>query len=181
LVLRAVRKDIHKELFSAKSGLIVHSSALCDGSDVYLFGGVSGSGKSSIAKKMKGSMIPINDEKNMLEFTDKGIKVSTYFLVDGSEKKTYLVNENVSGMLKKIFFINKVQDERSRCEIIDDKAKVWKMLLTCVAPPYFGEDHFFPQYLELIERLIDSAPFFYIHFNINDDPEILTDIMRDAC
>ena len=101
--MRTVKKDLHKDLFAAKSGLIIHSSALCDGSDVYLFGGVSGSGKSSIAKKMSGTMVPINDEKNLIQFTDRGITVSTYFTIDGSEEKQYLVNENVTGILKKSF------------------------------------------------------------------------------
>jgi len=179
--LRTVKKDLYKDLFAAKSGLIVHSSALSDGSDVYLFGGISGSGKSSIAKKMNGLMIPVNDEKNVLQFTDKGITVSTYFTVDGSEEKQYLVNENVTGILAKVFFIRKVFNEPSRSEVISDKAQIWKMLLQCAAPPYFGEDHFFPQYLELIEKLIDSVPFFCFHFNINDDPEILAEIMREKC
>ncbi|HPM47188.1 MAG TPA: hypothetical protein PL056_08970 [bacterium] len=179
--MRTVKKDLHKDLFAAKSGLIIHSSALCDGSNVYLFGGVSGSGKSSIAKKMNGLMIPVNDEKNVLQFTDRGITVSTYFTVDGSEEKQYLVNENVTGILAKVFFIRKVFNEPSRSEVISDKAQIWKMLLKCVAPPYFGEDHFFPNYLELIEKLIDSVPFFYFYFNISDNPEILADIMRKKC
>ena len=126
-------------------------------------------------------MVPINDEKNLIQFTDRGITVSTYFTVDGSEEKQYLVNENVTGILAKVFFIRKVFNEPSRSEVISDKAQIWKMLLKCVAPPYFGEDHFFPNYLELIEKLIDSVPFFYFYFNISDNPEILADIMRKKC
>lgn len=48
-------------------------------------------------------MVPINDEKNLIQFTDRGITVSTYFTIDGSEEKQYLVNENVTGILKKSF------------------------------------------------------------------------------
>ncbi|HQB11084.1 MAG TPA: hypothetical protein PLW37_14570 [bacterium] len=61
------------------------------------------------------------------------------------------------------------------------KQRSGKCFFNVWPPPYFGEDHFFPNYLELIEKLIDSVPFFYFYFNISDNPEILADIMRKKC
>ena len=179
--MRAVNKNLYKDLFSAKRGLIIHSSALCDGTSAYVFGGVSGSGKSTMAQKMNGIMVPINDEKNVLEFTDQGIKVSTYFFLDGDEPKQYIVNENVSGILKTFFFIKKDPLLKSRHELINDRSKIWKMLLTCAAPPYTGEDHLFPDYLQLIDKLSDAVPFYCFYHNLSDPPELIAKLLRETC
>ncbi len=177
--MKEVRKDIYKELFSSKSGVVVHSSALCDGSDVYIFSGVSESGKSTVAQKLNCIMIPINDEKNVLEFTDRGVRVSTHFLKDEDDPKEYLVNENVEGYLKAFFFLLKEFEKTSYIEQINEKTYVWKMLLTCAGPPPTKkEDHLFSNYLEVIDRLTDLVPFYNFYHNLNDPPEYIAELLR---
>jgi energy-coupling factor transporter ATP-binding protein EcfA2 len=179
--LRAKKQGLHKILFSSKSGLIIHSSAMYDNHAVYVFGGVSGSGKSTIARKLNGIMTPINDEKNVLEFKNDGISVYTHFLKSDDDHKEYLVNEDLSGTLKAFFFLNKESGTESRIEPLSDKGYIWKMLLKCAAPPSEGEDHFFPAYLEMVDRLIESVPFYDFYYNTSDSQEDLAELLRKTC
>jgi hypothetical protein len=176
--LKEVRENTYKELFVSKSGIVAHSSSLLDGKNVYLFCGVSESGKSTMAKKMSETMIPINDEKNILEFTEKGIKVSTFFLKEEDDPKEYLVNENATGYLKIFFFPIKEFEKTSFVEPLKDKTYVWKTLLTCLGPPTLEDNHYFSAYLELIDRLMDSVPVYKFYHNLNDPPEYIAKLLR---
>ena len=123
-------------------------------------------------------MTPINDDMNILEFTDDGIKVSTYFTQEENQGYHYLINEDVTGILKAVFFPVKEYERDSFIEPLTDKGYIWRMLLTCVAPPVKGEDHLFPNYYEMMDRLINSAQFYNFYHNLKDSPEFIADILR---
>ncbi|HQM86091.1 MAG TPA: hypothetical protein PLD55_15535 [bacterium] len=123
-------------------------------------------------------MTPINDEKNILEFSEKGVVVKSYFPKTDGHPKEYLINHDVTGILKAALFPIKEYERDSFIEPLTDKGLIWRKLLTCVAPPITGEDHLFPNYYEMIDRLMDSVPFFNIYHNLKDSPEFIAELLR---
>jgi len=158
--------------------IVAHCSAIKAFNFTYIFPGISESGKSTIAKKLNGLMTPINDEKNILEFSEKGVVVKSYFPKTDGHPKEYLINHDVTGILKAALFPIKEYERDSFIEPLTDKGLIWRKLLTCVAPPITGEDHLFPNYYEMIDRLMDSVPFFNIYHNLKDSPEFIAELLR---
>lgn len=176
--IRNRRESVLRSLYSSQSGLIMHSSAVEDVGNVFVFAGVADVGKSTVANKLSKKMTVINDDMNILEFTEKGIEVSTYFTQAENRGYHYLINEDAKGILKAVFFPKMEFDKKSYIEKIDDRAQIWRTLLTCVAPPLKGEDELFPNYLAMMDKLTDTVPFFNIHHNLNDRPEFIAELLR---
>lgn len=164
--------------YSSVNGLISHCSSLKDNEIVFLFPGVSGLGKSTIAKKMSTIMIPLNDDRNFLEFKGSKIFIRSDFSKIYGHPKEYLINHDLTGILKAVLFPIKEYERDSFIEPLTDKGFIWRKLLTCVAPPITGEDHLFPNYYEMIDRLMDSVPFFNIYHNLKDSPEFIANLLR---
>lgn len=174
------RENTLRCLYSSNSGLIVHCSAIYDNGSVFAFAGVADTGKSTLAEKLSWNMSVINDDMNIFEFKSNGcIKVSTYFTHDEDQGYHYIINENLSGILKAVFFPVKEDKKLSGIELIKDRGAIWTTLLTCVAPPLKNENELFQNYLEMLDRLMDSVPFFNIYHNLKDSPELLTSILRE--
>ena len=178
ILTRNRRRDVLKFLYSSQKGLIIHSSAIESSGVSFIFAGVADVGKSTLAKKLSNIMTVINDDMNILEFTDNGIRVSTYFTQAENQGYHYLINEDVTGILKAVLFPIKEYERDSFIEPLTDKGLIWRKLLTCVAPPITGEDHLFPNYYEMIDRLMDSVPFFNIYHNLKDSPEFIAELLR---
>lgn len=176
--IRSRREKVLRSLYSTKSSLIVHSGALTDNGSAYIFAGVADVGKSTLTEKLNGIMTGINDDMNILEFKDNEIEVSTYFTQAENRGYHYLINEDAKGILKAILFPKMEFEKRSFLEKIDDRGLIWRTLLNCVAPPLKGEDELFPNYLEMIEKLMDVVPFFNIHHNLKDGPEFIAELLR---
>lgn len=173
------RESVLRSLYSSNRGLIVHCSAVEDSGHSFVFAGVADAGKSTLAQKLNGIMTVINDDMNILEFSNSGIKVSTYFTQAENQGFHYLINENVTGLLKAVLFPVKELSKDSYLELLTDKGLIWKKLLTCAAPPITGEDHLFPNYLNMLDRLMDSIAFFNIHHNLKDSPEFISKLLRN--
>lgn len=172
------REDILRSMYSSKKGLIVHCSAVFDSGSVFAFAGVADTGKSTLAEKLSNIMPVINDDMNIFHFSDGGIRVSTYFTQAENNGYHYTINENLSGRLKAVLFPVKEEKKLSGIELIEDKGTIWTTLLTCVAPPLKNENELFQNYLEMLDRLMDSVLFFNIYHNLKDSPELLTSVLR---
>lgn len=172
------RENLLRSLYSLKKGLIVHCSAVEDSGNVFAFAGISDAGKSTLAEKLNSIMPVINDDMNIFQFSDNGVSVSTYFTQAENNGFHYTINENLSGTLKAVLFPVKEKEKRTCMELITDKGFIWKTLLTCVAPPLNGEDHLFPNYLEMVDRIIDSVPFYNIHHNLKNSPDEIANLLR---
>lgn len=177
-LIKKRRETVLRTLYSSEKGLIVHSGAVCEKGLAYVFGGLSDAGKSTLTSKLGEMMIPINDDMNILEFKGLNIEVFTYFVRSEDQGYHYLINENAKGILKAFFFPVKEFEKESHIELLKDKSYIWKMLLTCVAPPLKGEDGFFPNYMAMIDRLIDSVPFYNIHHNLKNSPYEIAELLR---
>lgn len=176
--IRNRREFVLRSLYSSQSGLIMHSSAVEDVGNVFVFAGVADVGKSTVANKLSKKMTVINDDMNILEFTENGIEVSTYFTQAENRGYHYLINEDAKGTLRAVLFPKMEFEKKSFLEKINDRGYIWRTLLNCVAPPLKGEDELFPNYLEMLEKLMDVVPFFNIHHNLNDSPEIIAELLR---
>jgi hypothetical protein len=172
------RKFFLYSYYLTNKGLIIHSSAIESSGVSFVFPGIADVGKSTLANKLSNIMTVINDDMNILEFADNGIKVSTYFTQAENQGYHYLINEDVTGALKSVFFPIKEYEKDSFIEPLNDKGLIWRKLLTCVAPPITGEDHLFPNYYAMIDRLMDSVPFFNFYHNLKDSPEFIADLLR---
>ena len=178
LSIKSRRESVLRSLYSSQNGLIVHCSAVEDSGSSFVFAGIADAGKSTLASKLSRIMTVINDDMNVLEFSDAGIKVSTYFTQAENQGYHYLINENATGVLKAILFPVKELENDSYLEQLADKGFIWKMLLNCVAPPITGEDHLFPNYYRMIDKLMESVPFFNIHHNLKDSAEHIATLLR---
>jgi energy-coupling factor transporter ATP-binding protein EcfA2 len=159
-------------------GLISHSSSIYYNKTVFLFPGMSGVGKSTIARKLSGIMTPINDDRNLLEFADNKVIVRSDFSEDNCLPGRYIINNDLTGILKAVLFPVKEYERDSFIEPLTDKGLIWRKLLTCVAPPAEGLDHLFPNYYAMIDRLMDLVPFFNFHHNLKDSPEYIANTIR---
>ncbi|HQO92906.1 MAG TPA: hypothetical protein PLX56_11325 [bacterium] len=176
--IRSRRESVLLSLYSSQNGLIVHCSAVEDSGSSFIFAGVADAGKSTLANKLGKIMTVINDDMNILEFCDKKVKVSTYFTQAENQGYHYVINEDASGLLKAVLFPVKELENDSYLEQLADKGFIWKMLLNCVAPPITGEDHLFPNYYRMIDKLMESVPFFNIHHNLKDSAEHIATLLR---
>lgn len=176
--IKSRRESVLRSLYASIKGLIIHCSALTDNGKAFAFAGVADVGKSTLAQKLALKMEVINDDMNIFEFCDDGIKISTYFTQAENQGYHYLINENMTGTLKAVLFPVKELKNDSYLEPLHDAGLIWKTLLTCVAPPITGEDHLFSNYLEMIDRLIDSVPFYNIHHNLKDPPDEIVNLLR---
>jgi len=172
------REKILRTLFLEQGGLVIHSGSVKEVCGSFLFVGKSKTGKSTITRKLDSIITGINDDMNILKFKKEGIEVSSFFLRSENPGFHYLINEEAKGILKAVLFPKMEFIKDSHIEKIDDRGHIWKTLLTCVAPPLKGEDELFPNYLSMLEKLMDSVPFFNIHHNLNDSPEFIAELLR---
>lgn len=172
------RENLLRSLYSSKSGLIVHCSAVFDSGSVFAFAGEADAGKSTLAEKLSNIMPVINDDMNLFQFSDNGTMVSTYFTQAENNGYHYAINENLSGTLKAVLFPVKEAAKPSSIKLIEDKGTIWTTLLKCVAPPLKNENELFQNYLEMLDRLMDHVPFFNIYHNLKDSPELLADVLH---
>ena len=166
---------VQRELYLAEKALIVHSSSFEKNGFAFVCGGVCGIGKSTLCFKLKELFNPINDDRNLLEFADSCIIVSSFW--DQNEQhfstKQYLVNNEISAKLKAFLFVAKEFEKETYLEELSDKSLVWKRLLLCAAPPVKGDESLFPNYFSMLEKLLSETKFFVIHHNLKDSPEFV--------
>ena len=166
-----------RELYLAEKALIVHSSSFEKNGSAFVCGGVCGIGKSTLCFKLKDLFNPINDDRNLLEFTGGGILVSSFW--DQNEQhfstKQYLVNQELSAKLKAFLFVAKEFEKETYLEELSDRTLIWKKLLFCAAPPVKGDESLFPNYFSMLEKLMSETKFFVIHHNLEDPPEFVAE------
>jgi len=169
--------QVQRELYSVEKALIVHSSSFEKNGQGFICGGVCGIGKSTLCFKLQHIFTPINDDRNLLEFTDEGLIIKSFWdqnLQQFSTKK-YLVNQDVTAKLRAFLFVAKEFEKPTCLEKLTDKALIWKKLLLCAAPPVKGDESLFPNYFSMLEKLMSETKFFVIHHNLKDPPEFVAE------
>lgn len=167
--------QVQRDLYSAEKALIVHSSAFEKDGFGFVCGGISTAGKSTLCFKLQKIFNPINDDRNLLEFTDSGLIIKSFWDQNSFENltKKYLVNQDISAKLKAFLFVAKEFEKETYLEKLSDKALIWKKLLINVLPPAEGENQLFGHYFSMLEKLMSQTEFFIIHHNLKDSPEFV--------
>lgn len=141
-VLDSVVRIMLSFLLLDKRGFLIHSAGLIRDGNGYLFAGVSGAGKSTVARISAPMTTVLSDDLTLLRHDDSGDNVyGTPFF---GEFSTGGANE--SAPLKGIYFLQKGRENRL---VENDPALAWRQLLRSVM--FFGEDR------ESTQRIIDLA------------------------
>ena len=168
--------QVQRKLYSAEKALIVHSSAFEKDGFGFVCGGVSTAGKSTLCFKLKEIFDPINDDRNLLEFTDDGLIIKSFWDQNTFNlTKKYLVNQDITAKLKAFLFVAKEFEKETYLEKLTDKALIWKKLLINALPPAEGENQLFGHYFSMLEKLLAQTEFFIIHHNLKDSPEFVAE------
>lgn len=169
--------QVQRELYLAEKGLIVHSSSFERNGFAFVCGGVSTAGKSTLCFKLQHIFTPINDDRNLLEFTDEGLIIKSFWNQNEQHfsTKQYLVNNEISAKLRAFLFVAKEFEKETFLEKLSDKALIWKKLLFSAAPPAEGENQLFVHYFSMLEKLMSQTEFFIIHHNLKDSPEFVAE------
>lgn len=143
-----------------KGGLLIHSGAIqSKGDHAYIFAGVSGSGKSTIAKISNDSREVITDEMTLVE------KCGDSYYVSGTPFWGEMqVSKNISRPLKAIFILEKAKE--NLIEEIPKTLAITEFMRTVM---YFAQNQdAVTQVLEHVVNFLEKVPIYRLHFR----PEI---------
>ncbi|PYX27642.1 MAG: hypothetical protein DMG80_18055 [Acidobacteria bacterium] len=140
--LDSVLRILHSLVLTARGGFLLHAaSAICDG-QAYLFSGVSGAGKTTIARLAPDSVTLLTDEISYVRPNPAG------YLAHGTPFAGELAKagENAVAPVSALFFLEKGPDNR-----VDDlpSAEAVRRLMRNIL--FFAEDR------ELVEKLLATA------------------------
>jgi hypothetical protein len=139
-----------------KNGLLVHSGAIqSKGNNAYIFAGVSGSGKSTIAKISNDSREVITDEMTLVE------KRNDSYYVSGTPFWGEMqVSKNISRPLNAIFILQQAKEHR--IEEIPKTLAISDFMRTVM---YFAQNQdAFSQVLEHVVNFLEKVPIYRLHF-----------------
>lgn len=151
--------------------LLVHSCFLVDreGSG-HLFLATSGTGKSTLARKMRGLMTGGNDETNVLCRRDGvlyGYSTPFYTI----SKLRQAVISNISAPLRQIYLLRK---EEQRASYIGEPVAgdmLWRYLVEGQVSTPYTKREYFSAYHRMVNDLCDHQPVRPFHHNLNDTSE----------
>lgn len=148
------------KLLSRRSSFILHSCAMGDGQNGYIFSGVSGAGKSTISKLIEsgGKLRIMSDDRAIIS------RRGDSFIICGTPwHGTVTTCENLKSPLKKIFFIRHAKEHYA---IRYDPVKTAAHLIARSFPPYWDEEGM-ARIIELCTDIATSVPCYELGF----DPE----------
>lgn|GEM_PF-1394842 len=165
----------HEDLF-----LLLHSCFLvdCDGGG-HLFLATSGTGKSTLARKMRGLMTGGNDETNVL-CRRNGILYgySTPFYTIPKLKQAVI--SNITAPLKRIYLLQKESDAHSHIGAAIAGDALWRYLVEGqVGTPYTRREYF-GAYHRMVNDLCDHHPVHPFQHNLTDPPERIEALLRNS-
>jgi hypothetical protein len=142
-----------------KNGLMIHASGVKDGESGYLFTGLSGIGKSTMAgiwKKCGGEVI--NDDRLILTPSSGG------FLMHNTPMPYYL-DKNRQALLTRIFLLK--QSPENYCHQLKGSAALVRLMANCIQ--HFHTDAMVTTHLLILEQLITLVPVYELGFKPDED------------
>ncbi len=177
---RNKRISVNEDLIRNLEGILMHCSSIVINGNSYLFTGVSGAGKSTIAKRILNHDMIINEDRNLIVFGGDQLLIKSAPLKGDEQERDlspdYLHNLNLTASLKKIFFIEKEFSKRSYVEKVEDEDYCWTFLLKQTAPPV-KDRSLTKNYLKVIDKIVDKVPFYIFHHNMNDSRELIESLI----
>jgi hypothetical protein len=140
----AAMRILHSLLLAKRNGLLLHASSVVRNGKAFLFAGVSGAGKTTMARLAPADTTLLTDEVSYVrrEGAGEGYRAfGTPFAGDLAEP-----GENISAPVEAVYLLAK--GEKNKIEPVADREAI-RALLGCVM--------FFAKEAELGERVFDSA------------------------
>ena len=142
-----------------QGGIMIHASGVKDGESGYLFTGLSGIGKSTMAhiwKKCGGEVI--NDDRLILTPTPNGFSMH-------NTPMPYYVDKDRQASLNRIFLLK--QSTENYCHQLTGSAALVRLLANCIQ--HFHTDAMVQSHLLILEQLITSVPVYELGFKPDED------------
>jgi len=138
----SVLRIIHSLTLADRGGFLVHAASAIRNGSAFLFAGVSGAGKTTIARLAPRDALLLTDEISyVIRNNGKYFACGTPFAGELGK-----MGENVSAPIKTIFLLNK--GPHNRIEDIDQSETVRSMLRNIL---FFAQDH------RLVSHVFESA------------------------
>lgn len=147
-------------------GLVIHASGVRDGENGYLFSGLSGIGKSTMARvwKEKGATI-INDDRLVI-MPEKGV-----FTIHNTPMP-YYHDYPKSSYLHGIFLLK--QSKENYCLALKGASAMMRVMANCMQ--HFHTPELVQQHLSIVEALTHQIPVFELGFKPDGD---IVDLIRN--
>ncbi len=159
--------------------LLVHSCFLVDrGGWSHLFLATSGTGKSTLARKMRGLMTGGNDETNVL-CRRAGILYgySTPFYTISKLKNAVI--SNISAPLKRVYLLRKTEEPSRIGEPVAGDV-LWRYLVEGQVSTPYSKREYFSAYHRMVNDLCDCHPVHPFHHNLTDPPERIAALLESG-
>ncbi len=141
---------------------LIHASGVVDNRSCYLFTGVSGIGKSTMAKlwQQEGASI-LNDDRLILRYLGSG-KVQVY-----NHPMPYYIQESYSGVLRKVFLLS--QSPKNYVKKVTGVKAFSKVLSNFIQQ--FYDASLVKKHLDIVEQIISNVEVYELGFK--PDAEIV--------
>jgi hypothetical protein len=142
-----------------KGGIMIHASGVKDGESGYLFTGLSGIGKSTMAgiwKKCGGEVI--NDDRLILTPTSLGFTMH-------NTPMPYYSDKDRRATLTRIFLLK--QSPENYCQQLTGSTALVRLLANCIQ--HFHTDAMVKSHLLILEQLITLVPVYELGFKPDED------------
>lgn len=151
--------------------LLLHSCLLTDSNGLgHLFLARSGTGKSTLARKMHGLMIGGNDETNIIYCRDGLLYgASTPFYTIDKIKNSVI--SSLAVPLKHIYILTQEERRSSHIGKQIEPDTLWMYLVEGQASTPYTKREYFGAYHRMLNNFVDNYPVFVFHHNLKDSPE----------
>jgi len=155
---------IYLALFN--NGLVIHASGVQDGEKGYLFTGLSGIGKSTMARlwQEKGAVI-INDDRLAVMPDDNGFSIH-------NTPMPYYQDYPKSSRLNGIFLLK--QSKENYCQPLKGASAMMRVMANCMQ--HFHTADLVQQHLSIVESIAFKIPVFELGFKPDTD---IVDLIRN--
>ena len=160
--------------------LLLHSCFLVDrDGGGHLFLARSGTGKSTLARKMRGLMTGGNDETNLLYRRNGVLFVSSTPFYTISKLKQAVIS-NITAPLRQTYLLHKSTDGSSRVEDPVEPDVLWRYLIEGqVSTPYTRKECF-ASYHRMMNDLCNTVPVRPFFHNLTDTPQRIVALLGNG-
>ena len=160
--------------------LLLHSCFLVDrDGGGHLFLARSGTGKSTLARKMRGLMKGGNDETNILYRQDGALFVSSTPFYTIPKLKQAVIS-NIVAPLRQAYLLHKATEGSSRVELPVEPDALWRYLVEGQVSTPYTKKEYFAAYHRMMNDLCNTIPVRPFFHALHDSPGQVETVLRAA-
>ncbi len=159
--------------------LLLHSCFLVDrDGGGHLFLARSGTGKSTMARKMRGLMTGGNDETNILYRHDGALFVSSTPFYTIPKLKQAVIS-NITAPLRQAYLLFKATDGASRVDGPVEPDALWRYLIEGQVSTPYTKKEYFAAYHRMMNDLCNTVPVRPFFHSLNEPAEQVLERLRE--